>query len=86
VTSGANKPQIQPCIFVGYPDGVKGYQLLDLEIHDLFIERSVQFEESSSSSSSHLPFSTTDSDNDSKEFPPSVSTQIVYHEVLSSSS
>jgi len=45
-------PQSRPCIFVGYPDGVKGYRLLHPTTHRLFIERSVQFEEGSSSSHS----------------------------------
>ncbi|XP_059067589.1 suppressor protein SRP40-like [Cryptomeria japonica] len=34
----------------GYPDGVKGYRLLHPTTHELLIERSVQFEEGSSSS------------------------------------
>jgi hypothetical protein len=44
-------PQSTECIFVGYPDGVKGYQLIDLSSDQLIIERSVQFEESVS----HVP-------------------------------
>ena len=44
-------PQSTECIFVGYPDGVKGYQLIDLSSDRLSIERSVQFEESVS----HVP-------------------------------
>jgi hypothetical protein len=59
---------------------------LDPETHELFIEHSVQFEESSPSSSSHLPSSTTDSDSDSEDFPPATSTHRVDHEVSSSSS
>jgi hypothetical protein len=39
-------PQSTECIFVGYPDGVKGYQLIDLSSDRLIIEHSVQFEES----------------------------------------
>jgi hypothetical protein len=39
-------PQRTECIFFGYPDGVKGYQLIDLSSDCLIIERSVQFEES----------------------------------------
>jgi hypothetical protein len=39
-------PQSTECIFVGYPDGVKGYRLIDLSSDRLIIERSVQFEES----------------------------------------
>lgn len=47
----AMDPQSKPCIFVGYLDDVKGYRLLHPSTHDLFIERSVHFEESSSISS-----------------------------------
>jgi hypothetical protein len=46
----------------------------------------VQFEESSLSSSSHLPSSTVVKDCDSKDFPPTASTHRVDHEVSSSSS
>jgi hypothetical protein len=35
-----------PCIFVGYPDDVKGYILIDPSIDRLIIECTVQFEES----------------------------------------
>ena len=41
-------PQITECIFFGYPDGVKGYHLIDPSSDRLIIERSVQFEESDS--------------------------------------
>jgi hypothetical protein len=44
-------PQSIECIFVGYPDGVKGYRLIDISSDQLIIERSVQFEESVS----HVP-------------------------------
>ena len=44
-------PQSIECIFVGYPDGMKGYQLLISSTDKLIIERSVQFEESLS----HVP-------------------------------
>jgi hypothetical protein len=44
-------PQSTECIFFGYPDGVKGYQLIDISSDRLIIERSVQFEESVS----HVP-------------------------------
>jgi hypothetical protein len=44
-------PQSIECIFVGYPDGVKGYRLIDISLDRLIIERSVQFEESFS----HVP-------------------------------
>jgi hypothetical protein len=44
-------PQRTECIFVGYPNGVKGYSLIDLSSDRLIIEQSVQFEESVS----HVP-------------------------------
>lgn len=44
-------PQRKPCIFFGYPDGIKGYILLHPTAHDIFIERSIHFEEDNSSSS-----------------------------------
>ena len=34
-------PQSTECIFVGYPDGVKGYKLIDLSSNHLIIESSV---------------------------------------------
>jgi hypothetical protein len=39
-------PQSIDYIFVGYPNDVKGYRLIDLSSNWLIIERSVQFEES----------------------------------------
>jgi hypothetical protein len=39
-------PQSTECIFVGYPDGVKGYRLIVLSSDQFIIEQSVQFEES----------------------------------------
>jgi hypothetical protein len=44
-------PQSIECIFVGYPNGVKGYRLIYLSLDRLIIERNVQFEESVS----HVP-------------------------------
>jgi hypothetical protein len=44
-------PQSIECIFVGYPDSVKGYRLIDLSLDRLIIERNVQFKESVS----HVP-------------------------------
>jgi hypothetical protein len=44
-------PQSTECIFVGYPDGVKGYNIIDISSDWLIIELSVQFEESAS----HVP-------------------------------
>jgi hypothetical protein len=39
-------PQRTECIFVGYPNGLKGYWIIDLSSDRLIIKRSVQFEES----------------------------------------
>jgi hypothetical protein len=39
-------PQSTECIFIGYPNSVKGYRLIDLSSNRLIIERSVQFKES----------------------------------------
>jgi hypothetical protein len=39
-------PQSIECIFVGYPNGVKGHKLIDLYSDRLIIERSFQFKES----------------------------------------
>jgi hypothetical protein len=44
-------PQRTECIFVGYPDYVKGYRFIDISLDQIIIERSVQFEESVS----HVP-------------------------------
>jgi hypothetical protein len=51
-------PQSTECSFVGYPDRVKGYILIDLSSDILIIERSVQFEESVSHVPQH-PHATT---------------------------
>jgi hypothetical protein len=44
-------PQSTKHIFVGYPDGMKRYRLIDISLDQINIERSVQFEESFS----HVP-------------------------------
>jgi hypothetical protein len=44
-------PHSTECIFVGYPNSLKGYKLIDISSDRLIIERSVQFEESGS----HVP-------------------------------
>uniref|UniRef100_A0A2N9IX68 Integrase catalytic domain-containing protein n=1 Tax=Fagus sylvatica TaxID=28930 RepID=A0A2N9IX68_FAGSY len=38
-------PRAKACAFLGYPTGVKGYKLLDLDTHKLFISRDVIFHE-----------------------------------------
>ena len=54
-------PRARACAFLGYPSGVKGYKLLDLETHKLFISRDVIFHENifpCHTSSSSSDFST----------------------------
>ena len=41
----ALEPQSKSCMFVGYSDEFKGYRLLDIHTKELFIERSVKFDE-----------------------------------------
>ena len=43
----ALEPQSVECIFVGYPEGVKGYRLLDSHTEKFILARSVKFEEES---------------------------------------
>ena len=39
------EPQSQECLFVGYSEDSKGYNLINLSTNKAFIERSVQFQE-----------------------------------------
>ena len=43
------------CVFLGYPFNVKGYKLLDLDSHTVFLSRDVVFHESTFPLSSNLP-------------------------------
>ena len=48
------------CVFLGYPFGVKGYQVMDLHTHSVFISRSVQFHESIFPFQSQVPSQSID--------------------------
>ena len=43
----ALEPQSVECMFFGYPEGVKGYRLLDSHTGKFLVSRSVKFEEES---------------------------------------
>jgi hypothetical protein len=50
----------KPCLFLGYPSGVKGYTLFDLHTKSIFISRDVTFHESIFPYASHLLHPTSD--------------------------
>jgi hypothetical protein len=52
-------PKAVPCVFLGYPNGMKGYKLLNIHINSMFISRNVVFHESI------FPFASKDFHHDS---------------------
>lgn len=36
-------PRAKPCVFIGYPAGIKGYKVLDLASKTIFVSRDVHF-------------------------------------------
>ena len=63
----ALEPQSKPCIFVGYPNHLKAYKLMDPETREIFFERSVHFEETCPSLASSTPPSSLMESDDSDD-------------------
>lgn len=51
----------QECVFVGYPEGIKGYKLWNVEDDKFFVSRNVKFDETV------FPFSRNQSENQTEE-------------------
>ena len=49
---GGKEPTPRPCTFIGYEDNAKAYRLMELETHEISVEKDFHFEESSPSLSS----------------------------------
>ena len=55
----------RPCTFITYKDNVKAYRLMDLDTHEIFVEKDVHFEKSSPKLSSILLHTSCIVENDS---------------------
>ncbi|CAL1400034.1 unnamed protein product [Linum trigynum] len=64
-------PRSNQCVFLGFPHGIKGYKLLDLNTNKVFVNRDVVFHEHI------LPYKTGKSVHESTEvFPPATSVPV----------
>ena len=61
-----------PCVFLGYPFGVKGYKLLDLSTHHIFISRDVVFHENVFPFHSNTPLRTPSFESTIPNLPPCI--------------